>query len=55
MQWHVQAGNITDNMKVGVQFTLHALIVTNSVTWKCHVDDAAKGRHCMILGRYLLT
>ena len=38
MQWHMQAGNITTNFKVNVDFTLPALSTTNVVTWKCHVD-----------------
>ena len=25
------------------------------MTWKCHVDESAKGKYDMILGRYLLT
>ena len=25
------------------------------MTWKCHVDDSAKGRYDMILGRDILT
>ena len=32
MQWHTQAGNITTNLKVKVDFTLPALITTNAVT-----------------------
>ena len=55
MQWHIQAYNTTTNLKGKVRFTLPALIATNAVTWKCHVDDSAKGRYYMILSRYLLT
>ena len=55
MQWQTQAGNITTNFKVKVDFTLHAFSATNVVTWQCHVDDSAKGGYFMILGRYLLT
>ena len=55
MQWHTQARNITTNYKVKVYFTLPALSATNSVTWKFHMDDSAKGRYYMILGQYLLT
>ena len=50
MQWHTQAGNITTNPTVEVDFTLPALSVTNVVTWKCHVDGSAKGGYNMILG-----
>ena len=55
MQWHTQAGNITTNHKVKVDFTLPALRETNFMTWKCYVDDSDKGRYDMILVRYLLT
>ena len=55
MQWHIKAGNITTDYKVKVEFTLPALIAKNVVTWKFHVDDSAKDRYDMILGRYLLT
>ena len=44
MQWHTQAGNITTNLKVKVDFTLPELSATNAVTWKCHVDNSTKGR-----------
>ena len=55
MQWHMQAGNITTNIKVKVYFTVPALRTTNVVTWKCHVNDSDKDRYNMILGRKLLT
>ena len=43
------------NLKVEVDFTLPVLSATNVVTWKCHVDDSAKGRYDMILGRDIST
>ena len=55
MQWHTQARNITTNIKVTVDSTLPTLSMKNVMTWKCHVDDSAKGIYNMILGRYLLT
>ena len=55
MQWHTQAGNVTNNHKVKVYLTLPALSAMNFVTWKYHVDDSAKGRYDIILGIYLLT
>ena len=55
MQWHTQAGNITTNIKVEVDFTLPALSATNVVMWKCHMDDSAKGRYDIIVGRDILT
>ena len=54
MKWNTQTGNITTNYKVKVDFTLPALSATNVVTWKCHVDDAAKVRYDMILGPDIL-
>ena len=55
MQWNTQAGNITTNLRVKIDITLPALSVNNFVTWNCHVDESAKGKYNMILGRYLLT
>ena len=55
MQWQTQTGNITTDFKVKVDFTLPKLSGKNVVTWKCHVDDSAKGKYGMILGRDLLT
>ena len=55
MQWHIQAKNITTNLKAEVYFTLPVLSATNVVTWICHVGDFAKGSYDMIFGRDLLT
>ena len=55
MQWNTQAGNITTNLNFNIDFTLLALSTTNVVTWDFHVNDSAKGRYDIILGRYLLT
>ena len=55
MQWHIQAKTITTNIGVSMYLTLLSLSVTNVVTWKCHVDDSAKGRYDIILGWDLLT
>ena len=55
MQRHTQAGNITINLKVKVDFALSALSAANIVTWNCHVDDSSKGGYNMILGRYQST
>ena len=54
MQCHKQARYITTNLKVKVDFTLTALIATNVVTWKFHVDNFAKGRYDVILGQDIL-
>ena len=53
-QWHMQAGSITTKLKVKIDFTLYKLSATKILTWTCHVDDSAKDRYDMILGRYLL-
>ena len=55
MQWHTQAGNITTNLKVKLDFTLPILSVTNVVTWECNVDDSDKGRYNLILVQDMLT
>ena len=38
MQWHMQSGNITTNIKVKVDFTLPERSAANVVTWEYHVD-----------------
>ena len=55
MQLRTQAASITTNTKDKIDFTLPELSATNIVTWNLHVDESAKGRYDMILGRYLLT
>ena len=55
MQRHTQVVNITNNLKVKVDFTLPSLSATNIVTWKYHLGDSAKCRYDMISGQYLLT
>ena len=54
-QWKTQAENFTTDLKVKLDFTLHSLITTNDVMWKCNVDDSANKRYDMILGRDILT
>ena len=39
MQWHMQAGNITTNIKVEADFTLPKISETNIVMYKNHVDN----------------
>ena len=55
MKCNTQDGNITTSLKVEVEFTLPELSATDSVKWKYNVDESAKGRYDMILGRDLLT
>ena len=51
----MQAGNITTNLKVKIYFTLPQISATKTATWNFHVDDYARGRYDIILGRCLLT
>ena len=55
IQWNTQVINITNNIKVKIDFTLPALSATNVVTWNCHVYDSDKGRYDMILGHDIFT
>ena len=55
MQCHTQADNNTTTLKVKIDFTLPEFSTAKIVTWNCHVDDSARGRYDMILGRDLLT
>ena len=55
VQRNTQAGNSITNIKVKIDFTLPALSATNVVTWKCHVDDSAKGRYDVSIGQDLLS
>ena len=55
MQWQTQAGKITTNSKVRIDFTLTEISATEIVMWNCHVDESSKGIYDMILGRDLLT
>ena len=54
MQWHIQAGNVTTNIKAEVEFDLPAFSATNIVTWKFHVDESTMGRYDIIIGRYFV-
>ena len=47
-------GNLTTNPKVKIDFTLPKFSATEIVTWDFHVDDSAKGRYDIILGRDIL-
>ena len=54
VKWHTQAGNITNNIKVKIDFTSPGISATNIMTWKFHEDEFSKVRYDMILGRDLL-
>ena len=55
MQWYTQAGSISTNLKVKIDFTLPELSATKIVTCNFHLGERAEGRYDMILGRYVLT
>ena len=55
MQRHMQAGKITINLKVIIDFNLPELSATKIVWWDFHVDESADGRYNMILGGDILT
>ena len=55
MPWHTQAGSITTNLKIKINFTFSELISIRIVKWDFHVDDVNKGIYDIILGIYLLT
>ena len=50
MQCHTQSGNITNHLKVEVDFTLHEISAMGIMMWRFHVDESSKGRYYMILG-----
>ena len=54
MQCHMEAGNITTNVKAKIDFTLPELSAPNILMYNCHVDDSAKGRYEMVLHKYIL-
>ena len=54
IQWHNQAGSITTNLKVNMDFTLPGHSATKTVIWNFHVDNLDKGRYDIILGRDIL-
>ena len=43
MKWHMRAVNLTNNVKVKIDFTLPEFSATQIVTWECHVDEYTKG------------
>ena len=51
VQWHTQAGSITTDLNVKIDFTLPEIHATKLVTWNCHVDYSAKNIYEIILGR----
>ena len=55
MQWHTQVVNLTTYLNVKIYFTLPEFSTTKITTWECLVDNYAKIRYDMILGRDLST
>ena len=51
VQWHMQSGNITTNIKLQIYFTLSEFSAMKIVTWNFHVDESDKITHDMILFR----
>ena len=51
----MQAGNITTNLNVKVDFALPALSATIVMMWKYRGDNFSKGSCDMILGQDSLT
>ena len=54
MQQNTQASNITTNFKVEVEFNLPAISANSAVKLKCRVDESAKWRWDMLLGRDII-
>ena len=54
MKWHMRAVNLTNNVKVKIDFTLPEFSATEIVTWEFHMDDSDKDRYSIIIGRYIL-
>ena len=44
MQWNMQAGNLTTNLKVKIYFTLIGFNAIQFVTWKSFVGDSTNSR-----------
>ena len=55
MQLITEAGNITNNMKVKIYFTLTEFSTTKIVTWGFHMNDSDKVGYNKVLGRDILT
>ena len=55
MQWQIQAGDISTNLKVKIYFTFPGFSATKILVWVCCADDFVKDRYDMILGRFILT
>ena len=53
IQWNIQAGNITTNLKVQIEFILSEISAKKIVTWTYHMDESNIGRYDMILVIYL--
>ena len=55
MQYHTQVDIITTNLNIKMYFTLPEMSAAKIVMQKYHVDDSAKDRYDIILGRDLIT
>ena len=54
IQWHMQAVNITTNVKFKVYFTLPVISATYVMTWNFYAGYSAKGGYDMILSGDIL-
>ena len=55
MQWQMKACNVTTNIKVKIYFTFPELGARKHLVWNFHVDEFAKRRYGVVLGRDILT
>ena len=55
MQWHKKAGSITTTLKVNIYVTLPEFSAIENMMWEYHVDESAKGRYNMFLGKDIFT
>ena len=51
----IQVEKFTTPKKVNIYFFLPEFSAMKTMTWQYHVNESAKGRYNMILGRDLLT
>ena len=51
----MQAGGITNNLKVNIYITLSEISTKKTMTWNCYVVDSANGRYVITLCRDLLS
>ena len=55
MQWQMQVGNLTTDLKYKIDFSLSAFSATKLLLRERRLDYSTEGRYDMILGTDLLT